>query len=266
MSSSDNSSTAVSGTQTIQRAVLLLRLLTANNRTGMRLVELHKQACLERSTTHRILQGLIAEQMVAQHPRNKRYYLGSSLYEMGLAAAPPFNLRDVCHPHIQHLARETGDTVFLTVRSGFDGVCVDRMEGSFPIRVFVLDIGRRRPLNIGAGNIAILSTLPDVDIERICLANHERVEQNYPGYSERALRGRIAQVRQKGYVVNEVLEVESARSIAIPLRTSFDGSATAAISISALADRLSPSRITEVANLLLATARAIEKETAALMA
>ncbi|PLC49353.1 IclR family transcriptional regulator [Pollutimonas subterranea] len=259
------SQSTVSGTQTIQRAALLLRLLTSHNRTGLRLVDLHQKAELERSTTHRILQGLIAEQLVSQHPSNKRYFLGNSIYEMGLAAAPPFNLRDICHPHIKALAQISGDTVFLVVRSGFDGVCVDRQEGSFPIRVFIMDVGRRRPLNVGGGNIAIMSTLTDAEIERICLVNRDRIAESYPNYSEKTLHERIAQARAKGYLVNNILEVPRARSIAVPVRTSFEGSATVALSISAVDDRMQPSRIEELSTLLLETAKKIEEETAALL-
>lgn len=255
----------VSGTQTIQRAALLLRLLTAHNRTGLRLVDLYQEAGLERSTTHRILQGLIAEQLVAQHPISKRYFLGNNIYEMGLAATPPFNLRDLCHPHIQELAEATGDTVFLVVRSGFDGVCVDRLEGSFPIRVFIMDVGRRRPLNIGGGNIAIMSTLSDNEIERICNVNRDRVAQAYPNYSDQTLRNRIAHVRSKGFLVNEILEVPNARSIAVPVHTSFEGSASAAISISAVAGRLEVPRLEELSALLLDKVKSIEAEIALLL-
>jgi DNA-binding IclR family transcriptional regulator len=265
MSAKSQDGAIVTGTQTIQRAALLLRLLTAHNRTGLRLVDLYQKAELERSTTHRILQGLIAEHLVMQHPVNKRYFLGSNIYEMGLAAAPPFNLRDLCHPHIQSLAEATGDTVFLVARSGFDGICLDRAEGSFPIRVFVMEIGRTRPLNVGACNMAILSTLSDEEIDRICLVNRERVAQAYPNYSDATLHERIAQVRGSGYLINEILEVSNARAIAVPIHTSVDGPASAAISISAVAARMTPSRLDELSKMLMEKARCILDETVALL-
>ncbi|NYT36400.1 IclR family transcriptional regulator [Allopusillimonas soli] len=254
------SSIAVSGTQTIQRAASLLRLLTAHNRTGMRLVDLYQKTGLERSTTHRILQGLIAEQLVAQHPDNKRYFLGARIYEMGLAAAPPFNLRDLCHPHIRKLAEATGDTVFLVTRAGFDGVCIDRMEGSFPIRVFVMDVGRRRPLNIGAANISMLSTLSDEEIRRVGLVNEAKIKESYPKYSERDLWNKIKHRRQNGYVINTVLEVAGAKAVAVPVRTTFEKSASVALSVSAVENRLSAKRVVEIAALLLDTAENISAE------
>lgn len=260
----DTASAPVSGTQTIQRAAHILRLLTAHHRTGMRLADIYRDAALERSTAHRILQGLVAEQLVAQHPGSKRYFLGSSIYEMGLAAAPRFQLRDVCHPHIKTLAETTGDTVFLTVRSGFNGVCVDRMEGSFPIRAFVLEVGRPRPLNIGGGNVAILSTLPDEEIQRICKVNEQRVDEAYPNYSEKTLWDKVKQVRSRGYLVNRVLEVPSARSVAVPIHAPYEKFAVAAISISTVASRMQPSRVERLSKLLFETVNQIEKDIAAI--
>jgi DNA-binding IclR family transcriptional regulator len=257
---------AVTGTQTIQRAAVMLRMLAAHNRTGMRLVDLYKGAVLERSTAHRILQGLIAEKMVAQHPVSKRYFLGSSVYEMGLAAAPRFQLRDVCHPHIKALAEQTGDTVFLAVRSGFNGVCVDRMEGSFPIRVFVMEVGRPRPLNIGACNISIISTLPDDEIERICKVNQASVAESYPTYSESVLWKKIKEVRTNGFLVNDIIEVPNARAVAVPVRSPYEGPAVAAISISAVASRIQAPRITELSALLLETVKRIEADIAVMQA
>lgn len=258
----DTGNGPVSGTQTIQRAAHILRLLAAHNRVGMRLADIYREATLERSTAHRILQGLVAEQMVTQHPASKRYFLGSSIYEMGLAAAPRFQLRDVCHPHIKALAEKIGDTVFLTVRSGFNGICVDRLEGSFPIRAFVLEVGRPRPLNIGGGNVAILSTLSDEEIHRICQANETRVAEAYPGYSDRVLWDKIRQVRTTGFLINRVLEVPSVRTVAVPVHALHEAHAVAAISISAVASRMQNDRIEKLAKLLLDTVNQIKQDIA----
>ena len=147
------------GTQMIHRCAKLLTLITTHNRLGMRLVDLYKAADLSRPTAHRILQALVTERLVRQDARSKKYYLGSLVYEMGLAAAPQFDLRDVSRPYLQRVAEATGDTVFLTIRSGFDGVCAARAEGAYPVKAFVTDVGRHRPLNVGGGAVALLSCL-----------------------------------------------------------------------------------------------------------
>jgi DNA-binding IclR family transcriptional regulator len=247
------------GTQVIHRVATLLRLLATNNRTGMRLVDLCRSADIERSTVHRMLQGLIAEHLVSQDRETKRYYLGMGVYEMGVAVVPPVKLRDVCQPYMNALAEQTGDTVFLTVRSGFDGVCVDRKEGTFPVKAFVLEPGRRRPLGIGAGNIAILSALPCEEINRICLANRTRIQQLYPRYTEARLKARITRSQTLGYTVTDVLEVTGVRSVGMRILDRHH-MPVAAISVSTVASRLKEERVQEIVTFLRSAIDSLEEK------
>jgi DNA-binding IclR family transcriptional regulator len=247
------------GTQVIRRVAALLRLLTANNRTGMRLVDLCRAAEIERSTVHRLLQGLIAEGLAMQNRESKRYFLGNGVYEMGVAVAPPVQLRDLCQPYLTAVAEQTGDTVFLTVRSGFDGVCVDRKEGSFPVKAFVLEPGRRRPLGVGAGNIAILSALHNDEIARICLANRARIQQKYPRYTEAELARRIEHAQTLGYTMTDVLETTGVWSVGVCIRDQ-DRHPIAAISVSAVSSRLEHDRVAEVVTFVREAVLAIEEK------
>jgi DNA-binding IclR family transcriptional regulator len=247
------------GTQMIHRCATLLKLITTDNRKGVRLVDLYKAAGLTRPTTHRILQALVTERIIRQDERTKKYYLGSLVYEMGLAAAPQFDLRDVSRPFLQRVAEATGDTVFLTIRSGFDGVCAGRAEGAYPVKAFVLDVGRHRPLNIGGGAVALLSGLDDDEIERIYQANKKRLEHDYPRFDVATMWDHIADVRKSGYFINEVLEVQEIWSLAMPI---FDphGTPVGGLSISALKKRLSGSYLREKVEVLSQAVNEIQAE------
>src|SRR5688572_33204474 len=144
----------LSGTQSIEHALTLIREMAGHNRTGSRLLDLANRTGLQRPTVHRMLKCLTLESMVQQDPESHRYYLGPMVFELGLTAAPRFNLREVCHPALTRIAEATGDTVFLTHRSGLDSVCLDRREGTFPNKTFTLEIGMRRPLGVGTGSLA----------------------------------------------------------------------------------------------------------------
>lgn len=247
------------GTQMIHRCAKLLTLITTNNRVGMRLVDLYKAADFSRPTAHRILQALVTERLVRQDGRTKKYFLGSLVYEMGLAAAPQFDLRDVCLPFLQRVAEATGDTAFLTIRSGFDGVCAARAEGAYPVKAFVTDVGRHRPLNIGGGAIALLSCFEDDEIERIYQANKARLDRDYPRFDAATMWHHISHVRRKGYFINEVLEVQEILSLAMPI---FDrhGLPVGALSVSALKKRLAGSFLREKVEILTNTVREIQAE------
>ena len=63
----------------------------------------------------------------------------------------------------------------MTIRSNYDALSIARVEGAQPLDIPSLDIGMHRPLGVGAGSLAILSALPDDEIERIVSANARRL-------------------------------------------------------------------------------------------
>lgn len=245
-----------SGSQVVQRVALLMRLVAAGQRSGLRLADLHRAADLERPTAHRLLQALVAERLLRQDGDSRRYYLGPAMYEMGLAASPQLALRDICHPHLQRIAQLTGDTVFLSERSGLDAVCTDRAEGNAPIKAYVLEVGKRRPLTVGGGAAAILCAMEDVEFDRVCRANLERTMRRFPRYSESALRRTVASSRARGFVVSRVLDLPDVRTVALPIRDA--GQPVAAISVSTVATRMSEERAPEVAAIVRRSIEAIE--------
>jgi DNA-binding IclR family transcriptional regulator len=247
------------GTQVVQRVAALLRLLATHRRTGLRLVDIERGAHLERSTAHRLLQGLIAERLAVQESRSKRYFLGPSMYEIGIAAAPHPHLREICHSHLLNLARITGDTVLLVVRSGLDTVCLDRKAGRFHSKVFSFDIGRRRPLGIGASSAVLMSGLSDDEVSRICIANHGRLVTGFPRYTRAYLLERIAFVRKTGYALCHVLELPGIRGVSQVIHAP-EGHAMAAVTVSAPHARLPEDRALELAEQLAAAVASIEAE------
>jgi DNA-binding IclR family transcriptional regulator len=251
-----------SGTQVIQRAGMLLRAVASRNRVGARLTDLCADSGVGRPTAHRILQALVSERLLRQDEASKRYYLGNHIYEMGLAAAPRMDIRDTCHPYLQTIAGHIGDSVFLTTRAGFEGVCLDRVEGGFPIRVFVIEVGLRRPLNVGGGAIAILACLPHDEIERILHVNRDSTLERFPRYKESSVWRMVAHVQKNGYLLGDVIEVPSVRTLAMPIRHP-DGSPRGAISTSCLATRLEGARVEEVRSHVAAAVEAIEAALAA---
>jgi DNA-binding IclR family transcriptional regulator len=255
--SSADESGRLSGTQSIERALTLMREIAAHNRTGSRLLDLASRTGLQRPTVHRMLKCLALENMVQQDPDSHRYYLGSMVFELGLTAAPRFNLREICHPAMNRIADATGDTVFLTQRSGLDSVCVDRQEGTFPIKTFTLEIGMRRPLGVGTGSLAILSALSDDEVRRVVAANTARLPEY--GLTPSSLLAQVKRAQKLGYAVREMPTLAGVRSIGHAIHNQ-GGMAFAALSLSAISSRMSEKRVAELATLLRTEARFVEKQ------
>src|SRR5690606_39494348 len=67
--------------------------------------------------------------------------------------------------------------------SDLDAVCIDRAEGSFPIRVLTQNVGTRRPLGIGSGSLALLAAAPDDEVDNILRRNASRLK-DYPNVTD----------------------------------------------------------------------------------
>jgi DNA-binding IclR family transcriptional regulator len=245
------------GTQSIQRAAFLLRLIAANNKAGLRLVDLVRHSGLEQPTVHRMLKAMIAENMVIQRVENRRYFLGPILFELGLAAEQHYGLREICQSSLVRIAEKTGDTVFLTVRRGREAVCIDRKDGAFPVKVFTLNVGDRRALGVGAGGLAILAELPEVDAEQVIEGN-SKILGLVGGLNAKEMKQRVAQARRQGYGIHDVLNVSGVKAVGVAIKNA-EGDAFAALSISAVATRIANQRIEELVVLLRKEASVIEK-------
>lgn len=249
----------LSGTQSIERALTLLREIAAHNRSGSRLLDLASRTGLQRPTVHRMLKCLAAEDMVQQNPETHRYFLGPMVFELGITAAPRFNLREICHPALTRIADATTDTVFLSQRSGLDAVCLDRHEGTFPIKTFTLEIGMRRPLGVGTGSLAILAALPEDEIRDIVAANAPRLQEY--GLTPNALIAQVKSAQRLGYAVREAPTLAGVRSIGHALHNQ-SGIPFASLHVSAISSRMTEKRIAELAAMLKAETRLIERQLA----
>ena len=245
----------VTGTQSIRRATLLMKTIAAHNQVGIRLTDLASYLPLDRTTIHRIVKSLVAEGFIAQDSQSRRFYLGQTLFELGLGAAQRFNLRDVYRPILERIAEKTGDTVFLNIRSDNEVVCIERQQGAYPVRVLTVDVGGRRPLGTSASGIAILSALSDEKVKEI-IAEIESSKHTMKPLRVRKILECIRQAREKGYVVHES-EIVDIRAMAVVVKDK-NGNPWAAIGVTAISSRMTDTRLREVAGIVKNAARELE--------
>ena len=166
----------------------------------------------------------------------RRYHLGQFAYELGLAAATHFNLRDLCSPYLERICAETSDTAFLTIRSGSDSFCLDRRSGSYPIQVLTVEIGKRRPLGIGGGGLALLSFMPPQDLPEVLDLIAPRIAE-YGGLTTNLLLPMIEMARERGYACITDFAVAGVTSIGMPIFNK-NGGLLGAFSVSAVTPRM----------------------------
>ncbi len=239
----------------LQRAFLILRALAQAKAEGGRVTQLARATGLKQATVHRLLRTLVAEGLVEQDERSKVYRLGIELFALAASAGDPLDLRSLCRPTLLRLCASLGDTIFLLARCGFDAICLDRVEGPFPIRSFTRDVGGRVPLGLGQGSLAILAFLPETEREEVIRFNVPRM-RDYGTLDEVFLRAEVARIREHGYC-NRMLGLnEGMAGLAVPILDR-NGHAVAALSVGTLVDRLNAERSPIVAALLQREAAAL---------
>lgn len=230
----------VQGAQTLRRGLAVLKLLTRAQPNGLRMSDIGRRLGLSKATAVRLTRTLVDEKFVELDPATRSYMLGPEAFAVGLAAEPGYLLQRLAAPHMRALALQTGDWVYFSVRHGFEVICLSKESGDIPIPAAALKVGDRHPLGIGAGGLAILSALPDEEVEQALSLNADVIGRNYPACTVPVLRRLVAEARETGYSVLPGLIVPDYWALAVPL-ISRNG-AQAAISIIASSARLHLSR------------------------
>ncbi|HEY8605889.1 MAG TPA: IclR family transcriptional regulator [Noviherbaspirillum sp.] len=241
-------SSSVPGAQTVTRAVRALKLIAQHAPGGMRLTDLAAGLELEPPTAHRLLQALMREGMLVRDGSSRRYTLGPLVFELGLASAHQFNLRDICQPVLDMLAERTGDTSFLFVRSGNDAVCLSRIQGTYPIQTPAVPVGSRQPLGVSAGGLALLSCLSEAEVTRTLESIAPRLSI-YGELDTEELRKHCIRAQQQGYAFIANKAVPGVSAVGLPIRSA-TGAAIAAITVAATQTRMTDKRVREILPLL----------------
>lgn len=253
----ENETEKATGTQLLDRAVAILKFLGEVGGKGAKASELAEAVGLKASTAHRIISGLERHGLIERERATKRYRLGLSLFALGAQAADGTGFRRLCHPALLRLAAETGDTVFLMARSGFNTVCVDRQEGSYMIDSLTGQVGGQIPLGVGPASQAILAYLPPEEAD-VILQTNAPLYGKFNKLSAEEIKGRLPEIRKQGYAFDHGRLVEGISAIAVPILPQ-GRDVVGSIAINMTSARLNPARLQEIISLLRREIREIEQ-------
>lgn len=216
-----------SGKQVIARAAAVLRALESQPR-GLTLSQIAKVSNLPRTTVHRIVGALEAQQLVVAGAGGVR--LGPALVR--LAASAHADVLAIARPSIELLGRRTRETVDLCVYRGMHSISVDQYPSDHELRV-VSPVGTAFPIHSTAHGKALLSELSDAAIRHALPAKLEKRTGSTLDQID-ALLQQLALVRADQLAVDIEEHAPGVCGLGVPLHTGTQERYALAVAIPAL--------------------------------
>ena len=238
--------------KTLVKGVQLLdHLLRLGTPCGV--TELARQTGLAPSNVHRTLQTWAHLGFVAQDADSGAYHCTLRLFEWGCRAADAFDVTRVARAPLAKLARETQETIHLSVLDGADIVYLEKIDSPQPVRAYS-QIGGRAPAHCVATGKALLAYAGRDALAALPAPLPRPTAQSVRNLA--ALRAQFVAIRDQGYAVNRDEWRLGVSGLGAPI---FDrqGHAIAAAGLSAPSTRMDERRLHELGLALAATASAI---------
>lgn len=235
------------GTQTVARAVSLLREVAGRGSFGWRLTDLAEHCGLDKATAYRMLKCLEQERLVKRRASDRHYLPGPLLFELGLTLAPLAAFQAAAQAPLARLVRHTGGVAFLYLRSTNDFVCAGRV-GRTQLKGLSIHVGTRRPLVSSAGGVAIVVAMRPEESRAVIAENMKRLAR-FGELRARSIERMLRRSQSQGFGINLEDVVPGINAFSVPMRDA-RGAPVASLGLSGSADHFPPPAVPKLRELL----------------
>jgi IclR family transcriptional regulator, acetate operon repressor len=236
----------------IQSVDYALQLLLILKRDGvLRVSEAAAELGVARSTAHRLISMLRFRGFVEQ-ARDRTYRAGSAFADLGGGPSSATALLGIARPHLVRLTEKAGETSNLMIRVGSDVQFIDSIESKKALRVGSR-VGVRLAARLTSGGKVLLADLP---FEEVALLHPELADDEA---ALSTLKRTLAAVRRQGFGTNVQESERGVVAVGMAVR-GVNGSAIAAVTISAPTVRFSRGKTADLLPPLTETTEAIRSD------
>jgi IclR family acetate operon transcriptional repressor len=240
--------TSTSSRTALQKVVAVTEALANESR----LTDIARVTELPVSTTHRILQELVAAGW-AREGSGRTYSLGARLLSLPARSSGHEELARVARPILRELSVRTGRTVHLALLEGDEAVYVDKIEGR---QAYAMKsrVGASIPLHCTAIGKALLAAMTDDEVRAFA------ARTGLPRQTERTitrpgdLLKHLATVRSRGYSVDDEENETHTRCIGAVI-VNHRGDPIGGVSVSSLVFDLTGAQVRSLAPQVVEAAR-----------
>lgn len=200
----------------IDKSFGILNLLAKSGRP-LGISELSKALGYNKSTVFNMVHTMNDLGILETTPEN-RFQFGTALYVLGKTAGNSSELIRTVHPFLEKINATIKLSAFLGIRSGMSAVILDKVDSARDLRMSS-DIGMRLPLLAGAGGTALVSQLPDEEIDGILSGHELKAFTPYTCTDKSKYKDKVMRVRDNGIALDREEYIEGIQALAVPIGT-----------------------------------------------
>lgn len=240
--------------QSLDRGLTILEAV-AQSEHPVPIRDLNQILGLNRSSVFRLANTLRRRGFLANPNGRNDYIIGPAIWRL-FRNYDWSMLVSLCRHELRLLANLTGETVHLAVRERHLALFVDHHTPRNEIIAVSGRTGEFMPLHCTAHGKALLADCDLAALKSIFGESPLETHTRQTVSSIQKLAEACAEVKARGYAVDNAEFLEEVRCVAAPIRDK-DGAIVAAIGVSAPVARLSPERLPATARRVVAAARDI---------
>ncbi|MDT7576929.1 MAG: hypothetical protein QOH17_3262 [Pseudonocardiales bacterium] len=210
------------------------------------------------ATVHRIFSAFEGRDLLDRDEEGG-YQAGPELFRLCGALRDGYTPVPLARPHIEALARESGEAVLL---GGYEParrqmMFLDVVQAVHPLHY---DVGLHRwiPVHSGATGLGILAHLPEAERRAVYAAGLPRLT-NATIVAVDELETECARIRERGYAISVAQRLSGAAAVTAPFYDAV-GDVVGSVSITVPEQRFEPEREVPLAQRVITTARAVTDE------
>jgi IclR family acetate operon transcriptional repressor len=223
---------------------------------GLRFTGIRERLGMPNSSTHHLISTMCELGLIKRRTEGT-YGLGLKLLELASIAQESNDLQRDAMPLVREFAQRVQLTCNLGVLEQSEAVYIARVEGARDI-IVKSHVGQRFPVNRSALGKSLIAWLPPEQLDAVIanLTFEKRMPKTITNAAD--LRLQLADVRRRGWALDDEEQARNCRCIAAPIRDR-DGAVVAAISVVGTLKQVEDGRVETLAAQVIDAARAISE-------
>jgi DNA-binding IclR family transcriptional regulator len=203
----------------VRRALLILESFTTTQ-PRLSQSQIHRVTNIPKSTVLRLVSALTGLNYLKYDAEDRKYYLGPKVLSLGFTVLRNLEDREIARPYIQSLVREINLTVGLLILDKAEMVFIEKIRVP-TLRDINIGIGSRMPVyNTAAGRVVLAHLSPEKLQYVLAEVKNDSSAARYMRKNGKRLLESLAEVRNRGYAINDEESMEGIRAVAVPIFSS----------------------------------------------